>query len=81
MSNQTFKVFRAYKNSGKRVVLHTGKTEQEAQRLTLSYKSTKLSSVHYTAEGYSGFQPSDGTYEEGQLMTKAIKMNDPNWRQ
>lgn len=50
MSNQTFKVFRVYKNNAQKKILHTGKTEQEARRLTLSYKTTKFSSVHYTAE-------------------------------
>jgi len=50
MSNQTFKVFRVYKGSARRKTLHKGQTLEAAQRLTLSYKTTKFSSVHYTAE-------------------------------
>jgi len=50
MEKQTFKVFRVYKNNARRKILHKGQTLEAAQRLTLSYKSTKFSSVHYTAE-------------------------------
>ena len=40
-----YMVFRTYKGSGRKIVLHKNLSREAAQKLTLSYKTTKKSMV------------------------------------